>query len=135
MAQWFRKIETPEPPVLDDGYLDRLAKHIGPAQVRELLADGLLELTDRLDRLREQAAREEIEEIGKLCHDIAGAAGHLGLSRLSHAAVEGCRLSRGEDPPAAAAIIADIEAARAESLAAANRFCTDCGSDHALGDG
>ena len=124
MAQWFRKAETPVPPVLDDEYLARLAKHIGLSQVRELVADGLLELTDRLDRLREHAERGEIEEIGALCHDIAGSAGHLGLSRLSHAAVEGCRLSRGENPPPAAAIIAGIDAARADSLYAASAFCT-----------
>lgn len=133
MVQWFQKPETPPPPVLDEDYLARLGQHIGLAQVRELLADGLIELTDRLDRLREHAARGEVREIDAICHDIAGSAGHLGLSELSHAAVEACRICRQDPPPPADEIIAGVDTARTDALEAASRFCRAATEDATAG--
>lgn len=134
MAEWFRKPDTPPPPVLDDDYLTRLADHIGLEETRELLADGLLELSDRLDLLATLAAQEDIQRIATLCHDIAGASGHLGLSRLSHASVAACRICRLNPPPSAPEIVEDILSVRAESLNAANRFCQPPAADEAAGN-
>ncbi len=131
MAQWFRTPDAPLPPVLDDDYLTRLANHIGLTETRELLADGLLELTDRLDQLATMAQAEDIAGIASVCHDVAGSAGHLGLSRLSQAAVEVCRVCRMDTPPPATAILEDIFAARVLSLDAASRFCQPPSDDPA----
>ena len=123
MVQWFRRSGEPEPPLLDEEFLARLGKHIGMVELRELMADGLLELSDKLDALAAHATRGEIEEVSALCHEIAGAAGHLGLSRISTAAVEGVRRCRGGTTEPATDIIADIQAVRAASLEAASEFC------------
>lgn len=123
MVQWFRREETPEPPLLDAGYLTRLGKHIGMAELRELMADGLIELTDRLDALERHAVRGDTEEVATLCHEIAGAAGHLGLSRMSQAAVDGVRRCRGGTQEPMLDVIADVLAARTASLATASDFC------------
>ena len=123
MAQWFRRTDTTLPPVLDEDYLDRLANHIGRSEVRELLADGLLELTDRIDLITDHASRGESDAIAEICHDIAGMAGHLGLTRLSHAAVDACRLCRTDPPAPPEQIVATISEARADAMAAASRHC------------
>lgn len=123
MVQWFRRSGAPEPPLLDEEFLARLGKHIGTVELRELMADGLMELSDRLDVLSEHANRGEVEEVSALCHEIAGAAGHLGLTRISTAAVEGVRRCRGRTSEPATDIVADILAVRSESMAAANKFC------------
>ena len=61
MFEW--KTPEPERPVLDAAYLARLGGHVGVTVLTELLADGLIELTDRLDLLRDHAARGEVEAI------------------------------------------------------------------------
>lgn len=128
MVQLFRREEISEPPLLDEAFLARLGKHIGIAEVRELVADGLLDLSDRLDALDRHARQDEIEDVASLCHEIAGAAGHLGLTRLSLAAVDGVRRCRGGTDEAATDIVATILDARAASLEAANRFCVATGT-------
>lgn len=72
--------------VIDLAYLDRLAGHIGPGATRELLADGLLELHERIGRIRPLADAMDVGELGSLVHNVSGLAGHLGLSQLSRAA-------------------------------------------------
>lgn len=92
MFEW----RTPEPnqPMLDTGYLARLAGHVGTAVLVELLADGLIELTDRLTRLGELAVAGDLDGIARLGHDLVGMAGHLGLNQLSAAAAEMNRAAR-----------------------------------------
>jgi len=80
-AQGFR-------PVLDVEYLCRLEAHLGEAVVAELLFDGLMELSDRLDRLTRLAESGDHEALGHLGHDLIATAGHLGLSALSIAAAD-----------------------------------------------
>jgi len=123
MALWFQKPGKAAPPVLDLAYLNRLACHIGEAETRELLADGMLELSDRLDRLAEHAARDEVAEIAEIAHDIAGAAGHLGLSAMSLAAVEACRFARADDPPSGQTLIAPLLGCRGPALEALGHYC------------
>lgn len=123
MAAWFNRSRTEETvPVLNADYLERLAKHIGQVQTNELLSDGLLELTDRLDELRDQAKAGAHKRVGELAHDIAGAAGHLGLTAMSRAAVEVNRIARHEPPPSEMGFVADILDLRAESLEALARY-------------
>ena len=123
MVQWFRRSGEPELPLLDEEFLARLGKHIGMVELRELMADGLMELSDKLDVLEIHATRGEVEEVSALCHEIAGAAGHLGLTRISTAAVDGVRRCRGKPAEPATDIIAEIQAVRAASLEAASAFC------------
>ena len=122
MVLWFQKPDQPEPPDLDHAYLARLAGHIGEVETRELLADGMLDLSDRLDRLSELAIAGDAGRLAELVHDIAGAAGHLGLSRLSRAAVDAYRLLQDNPPPLSEAI-GPLEACREEALAALGAFC------------
>ncbi len=108
-------------PVIDPGYLARLEAHIGRETLRELLADGLIEIADRiagLERAVAEGARAEALRIG---HDLAGLAGHLGLSALSLAAVEMNRAARGapEAPLAAGPV---LEAGRAAEAALRERL-------------
>jgi len=81
-----RRLAEAERPDLDSGYLARLASHLGQAVMDELLADGLIELTDRLQRAKDLAATGEMDALARLGHDLVGMAGHLGLARLSSAA-------------------------------------------------
>jgi HPt (histidine-containing phosphotransfer) domain-containing protein len=83
-----------EPPVLDTGYLARLAAHLGADLTAELLADGMIDLADRLGRLGELAAAGDAEAIARLGHDLVGMCGHLGLTRLSVAAADLNRSAR-----------------------------------------
>lgn len=98
-----RRPAEPEPPSLDTDYLARLEGHLGSKALAELVADGLIELTDRLRRLAEFERSGELEAMARLGHDLVGMAGNLGLRRLSAAAAELNRLARDGDRPAALA--------------------------------
>lgn len=89
---------TPDLPVLDEDFLARLGNHIGGTVLAELAADGLIELTDRLNRLAELRHAGDSEAIARLGHDLVGMAGHLGLARLSAAAAALNRAARQDDP-------------------------------------
>jgi HPt (histidine-containing phosphotransfer) domain-containing protein len=111
-------------PVLDEGYLERLGRHVGRETVAELLADGLIEISDRLSALgaaAESGAREDLRRLG---HDLAGLAGHLGLSALSRAAVEMNRAARAEPDRALDEIAAPVLAAGAAACQALRRAMT-----------
>lgn len=95
MFEWMKP--EPEPPVLDSAYLARLAGHLGQTMLDELLADGLIELTDRVARIAELSAAGDREGLRRLGHDIVGMAGHLGLSRLSATAAQLGRALRREE--------------------------------------
>lgn len=98
MFNWRRRGTGEQPAVLDGQYLARLETHLGKAELRELLSDGLLELTDRVARLPKLAEADDSEGLAHLLHDIVGMAGHLGLTRLSHAAVATGRVLQGAKP-------------------------------------
>ncbi len=91
MFSWMRSQAEPTRPILDHSYLARLSQFIGETETWELLADGMLELTERLARARHLAAAEDAAELSRLLHDITGTAGHLGLSALSSEAAIGQR--------------------------------------------
>lgn len=126
MLKWGRDGARPpsEVPVLDTAFLDRLGRHVGHEALTELLADGLIEIVDRLDALAravEAGARADALALG---HDLAGLAGHLGLTRLSHAAVAMNRAGR-DTPDIALAAIAEPVLAAGLSAGAALRTAID----------
>ena len=120
MFEW--RTPEPEKPVLDTGYLARLGGHLGAVVLDELMADGLIELTDRLTRLDELAAVGDIDAIARLGHDLVGMAGHLGLTRLSAAAAELNRAARDGAADQAVAIVAEIRCLGADSVDAMRQY-------------
>lgn len=123
MILWKEKQAPEAPPLLDTAYLERLQKHLGVDVTRELMADGMLELADRMNRLPAMAAERKSEDIARLAHDIAGAAGHLGLSRLSYHATEVNRELREKPARPLEEVIAPLVACKGGSLDALGRFC------------
>ncbi|MGF1445052.1 MAG: Hpt domain-containing protein [Pikeienuella sp.] len=112
MLNWGRKDPGGKaPPILDYGYLDRLERHIGRETLAELIADGMIEIADRLADLEEKSAAGDRRGILRIGHDLAGLAGHLGLSALSVAAAEMNRAARAEPQAAAARLAAPVVAA------------------------
>lgn len=124
MVTWFSAREEGAPAILDKGYLQRLSKHIGTRETQELLADGMIDLADRLEQLKRHGQSGDVTAVAKLVHEIAGAAGHLGLTAMSHAAFEVSRRAR-ENPDAAAdqlaALVVDLQE---QSIAALADYCS-----------
>ena len=123
MIKWANKREVDVPPMLDTAYLQRLQKHLGEDVTRELMADGIIELSDRLDRLGALVGEGQVGELRKLTHDITGAAGHLGLSALSFFAAEANRTLREAGADERAGAMEKVLACKARSLDALARFC------------
>lgn len=73
-------------PVIDAEYLSRLAALLGSETMAELLADGLIEVADRIDRVEALAEAGDRAGVARIAHDLVGIAGHLGLTQLSIAA-------------------------------------------------
>ena len=123
MLGWGRGGARPpsEAPVLDEAYLERLGRHVGAETLRELMADGLIEIADRLAALSEAAARGARAEALRLGHDLAGLSGHLGLSALSRAAVEMNRTGRAEPDRRMDELAAPVLAAGGAACAALSR--------------
>ena len=111
----------PAPPILNQEYLAGLNRYLGAAHACELLADGMIDLTGRLDRLAELAGRGDNGPIAALAHEIVGAAGHLGLGLLSHLAAQVSLAARGGGDPTEW-IEAMVEA-RAASIGALRDYC------------
>jgi len=122
-----RQTAEREGPVLDAAYLARLAGHLGATVTAELLADGMIELTDRLARLDRLAGAGDLEGLARLGHDLVGMGGHLGLTRLSAAAAGLNRAARsGGSPAAAGAAAAEV---RDEGTAAVEALRVHLGAD------
>jgi len=85
--------------LIDAAYLDRLEATLGADGLGELLADGMIELSDRIHTLDDLARAGERAAVAAFAHDIVAVAGHMGLGALSAAAAELCRALR-EDPHA-----------------------------------
>ena len=101
-------------PLLDRDHLDSLSQHIGAATTRGLLAEGRVELADRLDRLACPAAGEEI---GRLAHQVCGLAGNLGLALVAHHAARAADAVRsGRDPASALAALLEAGGPSLEAL-------------------
>ena len=128
MFNWRGREVCDGPVVLDEAYLKRLAGHLGEDTLRELMCDGLLELVDRVNTINAVLDSGETETLGRTAHDVAGMAGHLGLSRLSTAAVDAERLLR--DPSTAAEIATSVLRAEApEAIAALRDFLDGAGAE------
>lgn len=112
--------------LLNYDYLAGLNRYLGKAHARELLADGMIDLVGRLDRLAEVAGRDDRAELAALSHEIVGAAGHLGLALLSHLAAQVSMAARGGDPmPWVGALLE----ARAASIGELRGYCAECFDD------
>ncbi|MFK7942101.1 MAG: Hpt domain-containing protein [Paracoccaceae bacterium] len=123
MIAWSEKSEEPEVQILDLNYLERLSGHLGADVASELLADGMLELADRLDRVAELADNADLEGLLRLTHDITGASGHLGLSALSRHAAEANRHLRTVSPRAAVRVVRPLLDVRSASIEALGKYC------------
>ena len=123
MIPWRKTPEEPQRPVLDMSYLDRLSSHLGTDITGELLADGMFELADRLDRVEELTTAGDVDGLLRLTHDIAGASGHLGLSRLSAAAAAANRDLRQVEGSGARSVVQPLIDCRSASIDALGRFC------------
>jgi HPt (histidine-containing phosphotransfer) domain-containing protein len=110
----------PAPPILDCDYLDGLRRYLGTPQACELLADGMLELVGRLDRLSELADAGESGEVAALAHEIVGAAGHLGLSLIAHYAALASQAARRGD---ASAWVRAVQEVRSDSIGRLRDYC------------
>lgn len=137
MVGWFKTARDVDCPILDTAFLERLQKHIGRDATRELLADGMIELSDKIDRLSSGGA--DLPDVAGLTHDISGAAGHMGLTALSRAASDANQKVRNTDAPDPAQLVADVTALAGPSLEALSAFIRqpeDHGTDtDALPDG
>lgn len=108
--------------MLDPGYLARLARHVGGTVLAELMADGLIELSDRMTRLEELAAAGDLEGIARLGHDLVGMAGHLGLARLSAAAAAMNRAAREGSAERAALAAGEVRRLGLDAAGAMRRY-------------
>ena len=113
----------PVPSILNHDYLAGLRRHLGTVHSCELLADGMLDLAGRLDRLAQLARRGDNPAIAALSHEIVGAAGYLGLARLSHFAAQASAAARGGDPAEWVEAMLDAQAA---SIGMLRGYCDQC---------
>jgi len=127
--KWFSVRQDNAPVVLDHGYLQRLSKHIGERETRELLADGMLDLMDRLATLQKCGEADDLTGVANLMHEIAGAAGHQGLTAMSHAAFEASRFIRETPAANAADMAALVLQYKDASIAALAQFCSSDSSE------
>ena len=117
-----RAAPDPDPPKLDEGFLGRLAGYVGEAALAELAADGLIDLSDRLSRLAELMADDDLDAVARLGHDLVGMAGHLGLARLSAASAAMNRAALAGQSAATAAEVARVRQLGNEADAALRAY-------------
>jgi HPt (histidine-containing phosphotransfer) domain-containing protein len=113
----------PVPPVLNHDYLAGLRRHLGTAHTGELLADGVLDLAGRLDRLAEMARQRDNPAIARLTHEIVGLAGYLGLQRMSQFAAQASHAARQGDPAVWVDALLDSQSA---SIGMLRAYCDAC---------
>ncbi len=127
MLDWQLRTE-PTPSILNHEYLAGLRRHLGTGHTCELLADGMIDLVGRLDRLSEIARHGDNAEIAALSHEIVGAAGHLGLGLLSHYAARASHAARSGDPSEWVEALLEVQAASIGKLRA---YCASCRGESA----
>lgn len=122
MFEWLTKTAGPPPAALDEAYLRRLESHVGAEAMAELMSDGLIELKGKLENLEAQADTATVKKIAPICHDIAGAAGNLGMTAMTQAAVEANRKALGDRPPPVSEIAALVLACRDAAFESAEAY-------------
>lgn len=73
---------APEVPVLAAARLAELRQHLAPAMLGKLVEDGLLDLQQRLPKLRDALGAGDAHEIVEVAHAMAGVAGGYGMAAL-----------------------------------------------------
>lgn len=129
MIAWSGKRDEPDVAVLDLDYLDRLSAHLGADVASELLADGMLELADRLDRVADLADKNDVDSLLRLTHDITGASGHLGLAALSRHAATANRDLRHATRGKVARIVRPMLEVRSASIEALGNYCREAAAN------
>ena len=127
MFNWQRRAKHDGPAVLDEGYLERLVSHLGEQVVRELLSDGLLELTDRVAMIESHANAGEPDLLRRTVHDLSGMSGHLGLAQLASVSAQSERELRSGASALQPAVQPVIDAAPA-AISALRDFLDDAGT-------
>lgn len=127
MIPWRSNSGLAEAPILDLSYLERLSGHLGAEVTSELLADGMLELADRLDQLHGFAEDGDLQVLRRLTHDIIGASGHMGLSALSQAAAAANRELHAPEPSGLVRIVRPLVDLRNASIDALGQYCRQRG--------
>ncbi len=113
----------PAASVLNHDYLAGLRRHLGTAHTCELLADGMLELAGRLDRLADMARQDDNAAIARLTHEIVGLAGYLGLHRMSQLAAQASHAARQGEPAVWVDALLDAQTA---SIGMLRAYCDSC---------
>lgn len=111
---------TAPPPLIDVDYLARLGAHIGAEAARDLVAGGIPDLADLIDRLAATAI-SETAAVARLAHEISGAAATLGLARLAQHAARADRAARANRDTTRP--VAAVLRSRPDSLDALRRWC------------
>ncbi len=107
-----------EVPVLAAARLVELRQHLAPAMLGKLVEDGLLDLQQRLPRLRDALGAGDAHEIVEVAHAMAGVAGGYGMAALEARLRAVMNAVRGEGPVDAVAAAETLEADLARAATA-----------------
>lgn len=76
------------PLILDDAIVDRLAKQLPPAKLKELLQLTLSDARMRLDLIQKALSADDLDTVRREAHAIKGGAGMVGASELHQLAAQ-----------------------------------------------
>ncbi len=71
---------------LDIDAIEALRDAVGPHLCREIVEDGVLQITERLSALEQAAEAEDWRLIARLAHDLIAVPGQIGMMELSNQA-------------------------------------------------
>lgn len=101
-------LDAPEKVALDDGRIQVLRQSLGDQRCREIIAEVVFHLTDRLTLLNAALSAGERAEARALASRLAGLAEQVGLVRFAQVARDLRDCLRAGDPIAEAAIAARL---------------------------
>ncbi|WP_181164456.1 Hpt domain-containing protein [Amaricoccus solimangrovi] len=105
-----------EAAALDDGRIQLLRRSLGDQRCREILAEVVFHLTDRLTLLNAALDAGDGAEAGVLASRLAGLAEQVGLSKFARVARSLRDCLRAEDPVAVSAVAARLGRLAEDSL-------------------
>ena len=111
-----------ETATLDPGRIQLLRQSLGDQRCREIVAEVVFHLTDRLTLLKAALAAEDRAEALALAPRLAGLAEQVGLTRFAQVARDLRDCLRAEDAVAAAAVAARLGRLAEASLGGVLRY-------------